>query len=377
LANSVQRIVYIEDLTEKNRRYSVMAAKGFIKFIVKRTITIFLVIVVAAYLTILIANMGGYVDEIVKSEIIFNTKMRFQQSEEYKNYPRELLDELINQTVTLEFKRLGLDQPFIVRSFVYLRNALTLDLGRALYLTSDAGSRLVRNIILERLPQTVMLFTTATLINFFLNLFIGLYLSRHHGSKLDKIFIAGAPTSVIPGWFYGIFLILIFASYLHILPYGGIVDVPPPKEPFLYGLSMLKHMILPLSSWIISAFFLGAYSNRTFFLIFSTEDYVEAARAKGVPPRQIETKYILRPSLPPIITTLALGLVNSWGGAIITETVFNWRGLGLLTFSAITAFDTPVIIGITIIYAYLLAATVLVLDIIYGFIDPRIKIGQG
>jgi len=354
-----------------------MAAKGFIKFIVKRTITIFLVIVVAAYLTILIANMGGYVDEIVKSEIIFNTKMRFQQSEEYKNYPRELLDELINQTVTLEFKRLGLDQPFVVRSFVYLRNALTLDLGRALYLTSDAGSRMVRNIILERLPQTVMLFTTATLINFFLSLFIGLYLSRHHGSKLDKFFIAGAPTSVIPGWFYGIFLILIFASYLHILPYGGIADVPPPKDPFLYALSVMKHMILPLSSWIISAFFLGAYSNRTFFLIFSTEDYVEAARAKGVPPRQIETKYILRPSLPPIITTLALGLVNSWGGAIITETVFNWRGLGLLTYSAITAFDTPVIIGITIIYAYLLAATVLVLDIIYGFIDPRIKIGQG
>jgi len=354
-----------------------MAAKGFIKFIVKRIITIFLVIVVAAYMTILIANMGGYVDEIVKSEIIFNTKMRFQQSEEYKDYPRELLDKLINQTVTLEFKRLGLDQPFIIRSFIYLRNALTLDLGRALYLTSDSGSRMVKNIILERLPQTIMLFTTATLINFFLNLFIGLYLSRHHGSKLDKFFIAGAPTSVIPGWFYGIFLILIFASYLHVLPYGGIVDVPPPKDPVLYALSMLKHMILPLSSWIISAFFLGAYSNRTFFLIFSTEDYVEAARAKGVPPRQIETKYILRPSLPPIITTLALGLVNSWGGAIITETVFNWRGLGLLTFSAITAFDTPVIIGITIIYAYLLAATVLVLDIIYGFIDPRIKIGQG
>jgi len=354
-----------------------MAAKGFIKFIVKRIITIFLVIVVAAYMTILIANMGGYVDEIVKSEIIFNTKMRFQQSEEYKDYPRELLDKLINQTVTLEFKRLGLDQPFIIRSFIYLRNALTLELGRALYLTSDSGSRMVKNIILERLPQTIMLFTTATLINFFLNLFIGLYLSRHHGSKLDKFFIAGAPTSVIPGWFYGIFLILIFASYLHVLPYGGIVDVPPPKDPVLYALSMLKHMILPLSSWIISAFFLGAYSNRTFFLIFSTEDYVEAARAKGVPPRQIETKYILRPSLPPIITTLALGLVNSWGGAIITETVFNWRGLGLLTFSAITAFDTPVIIGITIIYAYLLAATVLVLDIIYGFIDPRIKIGQG
>lgn len=354
-----------------------MAAKGFMKFIAKRTVTILLVVVIASYLTIIIANMGGYVDQIIKSELTFNINMRYRNDPQYKGYPKDLLDQLINQTINLEIRRLGLDQPFIIRSVLYLKNALTLDLGRALYLTSDRGSRLVRNIILERLPQTVMLFTTATLINFFVSLFIGLYLSRHHGSKLDKLFIAGAPTSVIPGWFYGIFMILIFASFLNVLPYGGIVDVPAPKDPTLYALSMLKHMILPLSSWIIAAFFLGAYSNRTFFLIFSTEDYVEAARAKGVPPRQIETKYILRPSLPPIVTNLALGLINSWGGAIITETVFNWKGLGLLTYKAISAFDTPVIIGVTIIYAYLLAATVLVLDIVYGFIDPRIKVSYG
>ncbi len=68
--------------------------------------------------------------------------------------------------------------------------------------------------------------------------------------------------------------------------------------------------------------------------------------------------------------------MNSWGGAIITETVFNWRGLGLLTFNAISIFDTPVIIGVTIVYAYLLGATVLLLDIVYGLIDPRIKVGE-
>ncbi len=353
-----------------------MAAKDLVKFVAKRAITILIVIIIAAYLTILIANMGGYVDEIMKSEIILSVTTRFQNDPAFKNYPQELRDKLINETIMVEFKRIGLDQPFIIRSFIYLKNGLTLDLGRALFLTSDSGSRMVKNIILERVPQTIMLFTTATLINFFLSLFIGLYLSRHHGSFLDKLFIAGAPTSVIPGWFYGIFLIIIFAAYFNVLPYGGYIDVPPPTTQLDYTLSVLKHMILPLASWIISAFFLGAYSNRTFFLIFSTEDYVEAARAKGVPPRQIETKYILRPSLPPIVTSLALGLVNSWSGAMITETVFNWRGLGLLTYAAISATDTPVIIGVTIIYAYLLGATVLLLDIIYGFIDPRIKMGR-
>jgi peptide/nickel transport system permease protein len=354
-----------------------MAVRDLAKFIAKRAITIFAIIVIAAYLTIIIANMGGYVDVLMKGEITTNVMTRLMNDPNFRNYPQELKDKIINETLTVEFHQIGLDQPFIVRSFLYLRNALTLDLGRSIYLTSDSGSRFVKNIILERLPQTVFLFTTAILINFFLGMLIGLYLSRHHGSFLDRLFIAGAPTSVIPGWFYGIFLIIIFASYLNALPYGGIIDVPPPTTPLLYALSVLKHMILPLSAWIISAFFLGAYSNRTFFLIFSTEDYVEAARAKGVPPRQIESKYILRPSLPPIITTLALSIVNSWGGAMITETVFNWRGLGLLTYAAITATDTPVIIGITIVYAYLLGATVLILDIIYGLIDPRIKVGRG
>lgn len=355
-----------------------MAAKGFAKFVAKRVLTIFLVIVIALYVTIFIANMGGVVDEIVKSTIKMEVAMRFR-GPEWQRYDPEEREKLMLQEYELELARRGLNQPFLIRSVIYLWNALTLDLGRAEYLTSDTGSRYVRNIILERLPTTVMLFTTATVLNFLINMAVGLYLSRHHGSKLDKFFIGMAPTSVIPGWFYGIFLILIFASQLHILPYGGLVDVEIVKtrDPFLYAMDVLKHMILPLSSWIISAFFLGCYSNRTFFLIFSTEDYVEAARAKGVPPRQIETKYILRPSLPPIITGFALGLINSWSGAIITERVFNWPGLGTVTYAAINLFDSAVLIGVTVIYAYLLGATVLILDILYGLIDPRIKVQYG
>jgi len=352
-----------------------MAVKGFIKYIIKRAILIYLIVIVATYLTIIIANMGGYLDNIIKSELYISISMEVRNNPTYEGYSPEEIDKLVEDRFQLEVKRLGYETPFLVRSILYLKNALTLDLGRAQFLTSDSGSRFVRNIILERLPQTVMLFTTATITNFLINIGIGLYLSRHYGSKLDKLFIALSPTSVIPGWFYGIFLIMIFASYLHILPYGGILSVPAPTEPIPRLLDMLKHMILPLSSWIISNFFLGCYQNRTFFLIFSTEDYVEAARAKGVPPRQIERNYILRPTLPPIITMLALSLINSWGGAIITESVFNWKGLGLLTRTAISIFDSPVLIGITIIYAYLLALTVLVLDILYGLIDPRIKVG--
>jgi peptide/nickel transport system permease protein len=352
-----------------------MAAKELGKYIAKRSIILFIVVIIATYLTILIANMGGYVDEMVKGDLYLKIAMEYRNNPQYNIYSSEQLKVIIDQKYEVELDRLGLDTPFFIRSVMYLRNALTLDLGSAQYLTSDSGSRYVRNIILERLPQTVMLFTTATIINFVVTISVGLYLSRNHGSWLDKLVISLSPTSVIPGWFYGIFLILIFASWLHVLPYGGILSVPAPKEPIPRFLDMARHMILPIGSWVISAFFLGCYSYRTFFLIFSTEDYVEAARAKGVPPRQIERNYILRPSLPPIITSLALSLITSWSGAIITESVFNWKGLGLLTRTAISIFDTPVLIGITIIYAYLLAATVLILDIVYGLIDPRIKIG--
>ncbi|MEM1509525.1 MAG: ABC transporter permease [Thermofilaceae archaeon] len=350
-----------------------MAVKGLMKYIIKRGVTLFITMIIATYLTILVANMGGKVDELIKADLRTSIQDSINRNPAYRVLSGAERDKIVEQVYQNEIKRLGYDQPFLIRSVAYLRDALSLNLGRALFMTSDAGSRLVKNIILERLPATVILFTTVTLINFFLHLFLGLYLSRHHGSRFDKLVISLAPTSVIPGWFYGIFLILIFYSWLYLLPPGGFVDTPPPKDPILYAFSVLKHMVLPMLSWIISGFFLGVYSNRTFFLIFSTEDYVEAAKAKGLPPRLIETRYILRPSLPPIVTGLALGLIGSWGGAIITETVFEWPGLGLVTMRAIQYFDTPVILGITVIYAYLLMATVLILDLTYGLLDPRIK----
>lgn len=354
-----------------------MYTKYAIKGLIKRAVILYTILVISIYLTIVIANMGGLVDQYIKSQLVLEITYNVKRNPEYRDLPPAEQQKIINKFIEIEIRRRGLDTPFFIRSLIYLKSALTLDLGRALYLQSDSGSRLVKNIILERLPQTVLLFTSSMLIHFFINLFLGLYLARRYGSFLDKLFIALSPTSVIPGWFYGIFLILIFYSWLHILPPGGIVDIPPPENPFLYCLSVLKHMILPLLSWIISGFFLGVYGSRTFFLIFSTEDYVEAARAKGLPYRLLERRYILRPALPPIVTNFALGLIGSWSGAILTETVFSWPGLGLVTYAAINSFDTPVLVGVTVIYAYLLMITVYILDIIYVIIDPRIRLRYG
>ncbi len=348
-----------------------------LRYSVGKFFSLLLAVTIGMYLTILIANMGGYVDEIMKGEIRERISLQVSMDPELRRLPAEERIQMIEDLIQIEEQRMGLDQPFLGRSFRFLYNAMTLNLGRAMHLTSDSGSRFVRSIILERLPPTLLLMTTASFTLFFISLFVALYLSRHYGSLLDKIVIALSPTSSAPAWFYGIFLLLIFAAVLGWLPFGGMVAAPPPEDPIAYALSLGRHLILPVAAWLISGFFASVFSWRTFFLIFSMEDYVELARAKGLPARDIERRYILRPTLPNIITSFAIMLIGLWQGAIILETVFNWPGLGRMLYSAIQQFDTAVIVGSNVIYAYLLAITVFLLDFIYALVDPRVRVGSG
>ena len=348
-----------------------------VRYTALRLVTLAITVTVAVYLTILIANMGGYVDTIMRNEVRDNITQGIASNPAYRNLEPAVREKLIQEKIANEVARLGLDQPFAVRSFRYLTNALTLNLGRAINMTSNEGSKEVRLILLERLPATLLLSGTSELILFFASVFIALTLSRKYGSWFDKLTIALSPTSAAPPWFYGIFFILIFAAILRILPFGGLVDSPPPTNKIDYALSVLKHLILPGTSVIISSIFLSIYNWRTFFLIYSSEDYVEMAKAKGLPPRDVERRYILRPTLPTIITNFALLVITLWTGFTITETVFLWPGLGITLYKAIGFYDTPVIVGSTIIYAYLLAITVFLLDFVYALVDPRVKVGSG
>ncbi|MBN2387785.1 MAG: ABC transporter permease [Anaerolineales bacterium] len=338
---------------------------------------LFLTVVVAIFLTIMIANMGGYVDQIRRGEIRENVNQRAIQNPAIRNLEPAERQAWIATNVAIEEDRLGLNDPFIVRTANYMSNALSLNLGRSQYLASDSGSRQVRLIILERLPTTLVLFGTANLLLFFFQLFAALALSRKYGSFWDRVIIALTPLNAAPGWFYGIFLILIFAAIFRILPFGGMVDAPPPANRWLYALSLMEHMILPIMALAISGSFIAIYYQRTFFLIYSSEDYVEMAKAKGLPSKDIERRYVLRPTLPTIITQFLLGLVFVWTGAPIFETIFEWPGLGRTLFQAVGLYDTPVIVGSTVLFAYILALTVFLLDFIYVLVDPRVKIGGG
>lgn len=356
-----------------------MARKGnllrLVRYFLLRGLALGAAIVVGIYLTVFIANMGGYVDRIREAEIREKVGMQVLGDPAFQQLPPSEQRKIIEQRVELERERLGLNRPFLLRSLDYLWRALSLNLGRAENIVSDSGSKQVWRIIAERLPVTLLLFASADLLLFFSGIFFALRLSRRYGSWGDRLVTALAPTSAAPGWFYGIIMITIFAAVLRVLPFGGLVDAPPPESRWGYSLSVLKHLVLPVGALYIEEIFIVIYSWRTFFLIFSSEDHVELGQAKGVPPRTLERRYILRPTLPTIITSFALMLITMWMGAIILESVFSWPGLGSLLVMAVQQFDTPVILGSTVIYAYLLAITLLLLDIIYAIVDPRVKFG--
>ena len=353
------------------------SVKRVLRFMGFRVLMLFVTVVIGVYATIMIANMGGYVDTIMRNSIRESSIMKVAAMTVNKAVAPEARQQMVSDLIRLEEKRLGLDTPFLVRSFRYLENGLKLELGRAQNMTSDSGSRTVRLILLERLPATLLLMGTSQLFLFFISVFLALSLSRSYGSFWDKLVIALSPTSAAPPWFYGIFFILIFAAFLKILPFGGMVSSPPPTSKIEYVFDLLKHLILPASSLVISYLFLSIYNWRTFFLIYSSEDYVDMAKAKGLNPREIEQRYILRPTLPTIITNFALLIIGLWTGATITETIFLWPGLGRTIYTAIGHYDTAVVVGSTIIFAYLLAITVFVLDFVYVLVDPRVKLGGG
>lgn len=360
---------------EKKKKAGSSTLSRVARYTVVRLITISITMMIGLYLTILIANMGGYVDQIRLAQIREDTNQRVAANPAYRTLTIQARQNLIESQIQTESIRLGMDKPFFQRSISFLTDAVTLNLGRAQQMSSNSGSNSVRLIILERLPPTLVLFGISDLILFFVALVFALMLSRAYGSFADKLSVALTPFSSAPGWFYGIFLILIFAAVLHLFPFGGMVDAPPPDNKLDYALSMLNHMVLPVAAYSLSQIFLSIFSWRTFFLIYSSEDYVDMAKAKGLPARDINNKYILRPTLPTIITSFALLVINSWLGAPIFETIFNWPGLGRALYQAVGLFDTPVIVGETVIFSFLLAITVFLLDIVYALVDPRVKIG--
>ncbi len=341
-----------------------------------RVLTVLLTVGVGLYITLVVANLGGFVDEIQKAQI-GEMIGGMGLAGAFDDIPEDELQEYVaNLQLQIE-EAWGLHEPLLLRTARWWFNGITLNWGTAERMTTlDRESNLVADVIFERLPFTLLLVGAANVILFFLSLGVAMLLSSHRGRFWDRLLSSLTPISSAPSWVHGVILLAIFALELRILPFKGMFTAAPPEDPLRYILDLLKHMILPVMAVVLSIFFQSVYTWRTFFIVHSGEDFVELAKAKGLPDRLIRRRYLMRPTLPSIITSFALMLVGLWEGAIALEVLFNWTGVGALFLNSIYMFDRPVIVAMVVMFAYLLGFSVMMLDIIYALIDPRVRIGK-
>ena len=281
---------------------------------------------------------------------------------------------------TLDLRRLdletfyGLDRPWYNRLPGMVMRVITLDLGEARTLRSFEGSPKVTSMVMERLPYTMLLITTASLITAIVGLAVGVKLATRVGSTLDRsVSYMSAISYALPAWWTGILLILLLAFQFRILPAGGLYSTPPPEGGLERLFDLLYHAILPVITLVLVSLGAWIYTVRTMVLNTAQEFFVTVARAKGLPESRVMRRYILRVAAPPIVTNLVLGLAASLGGAILTETVFNWPGMGRLYYEAILAADETVIVALTFMFTLLYVAARFVLEVLYVTLDPRIR----
>ncbi|HIH45877.1 MAG TPA: ABC transporter permease [Candidatus Nitrosotenuis sp.] len=349
---------------------------GLWKYFLKRGLVLFGVLMATLLLTVLL--VGSNMDAILKKGVAIDVRTQIIENKKlvagFAN-PNELNSYITNQ-IEERIKVLGLDEPWYSPNRIGLAmyKILVLDFGHSAFLTSDSGSTLVGDIILEKLPRTILLFTTATIIISTVGIFVGAMSGSKIGSKTDKITSSFAIiSSSFPVWWIGLLMIFTFAFWYNIFPARATPLIPSTDSGYL--VSLIYHMTLPIITIVMIGFGTWAYLVRNFMAGIMQEDFILVKKIIGVKQRKVIFGSALKNAAPPIITVLALSLSGSLGGAIITEAVFDWPGMGRLYFEAITLMDLPVIIGATYVLTVFFLISIFVSDLLYGYLDPRIKTG--
>jgi peptide/nickel transport system permease protein len=344
---------------------------GFYRVLIRRSIN--LVIVLFLVLVLTVSLLGETMDKILTDNIrqevigsVVDSKIKFQDAKAQQAY--------MDQQIKLRIKNLGLDEPWYSpkRFLNTIFKVMTLDLGRSYFSTSDSGSPEVIDIIAERVPRTLLLFTSATVITFVFGLYLGPYLAERYGKTVDKtnVFVSMFSNS-LPTFWVGMIMIYLFAFIVPIFPARS-TPSSSPSDPF-YIVDLLYHMALPLITLVVLSIAVQSYFVRLFVVNILDEDFIKAKRAIGVPKKKILYSHALRNAAPPLLNSIIIGLASSFGGALLVETVFDWPGIGRLFYEAITVFDTPIIIGLVYVSTLIYIAAVFLTDLAYSFFDPRVK----
>lgn len=251
--------------------------------------------------------------------------------------------------------QMGLDKPFIVQYFTFVAKAVTGDFGR-----SYTTNRVVFAEIFSRFPNTLILAIVGVTVSIAIGIPVGIISATKQYSITDNVSMIVALLGVsMPNFWLGLMLILIFSVNLNLLPSGGFNGI--------------QSLILPAITLGYSSSAIITRMTRSSMLEVIRQDFIRTARAKGVAEKTVILRHGLKNALIPVITVVGLQFGNLLGGAVLTETVFSWPGVGRLLVDAIRAKDTPMVLASVVFLATTFSICNLLVDILYGFVDPRIK----
>ncbi|MGC9164481.1 MAG: ABC transporter permease [Thermoprotei archaeon] len=350
---------------------------GYKRYIVLRSINSVIVILAVVAITFLLFDVV-FVNQVI-TQVRQQTAAAITSGCKHGGCDPNLISKWIEGNATLRIQALGLDKPIWERLIDFSWRVLTFNFGISWYQEGDTND--ITTLILQRLPNTLILFGTATIMTVIIGVLLGTRVAMKPGSLSDKsVIISGLIGWSFASWWVGMLLIYVFGYLLKYytgfgFPTGGTTSQPAPTNPFLYTLDLLWHLILPVSALVLVSYGGWALQTRNLLINIFTEDYIITAKAKGLPDRRILYGHALKNAAPPIITLIALALAGTFGGAIITEAVFNWNGMGTLYWNAILNGDIPVVMALFYISTILLVLANFIADLLYGIFDPRVKVG--
>lgn len=302
------------------------------RYVIKRLLMLIPVIIITSFLVFFVINLapGDVVAQLTGSEAT-----------------QEQIDAIRAE--------LGLDDPILVRYAKYFMGLLHGDLGK-----SYISGRSVYDSYMEKLPATMTLALASILVSILISIPLGISSAVHQGSIRDNVGMVAALLGLsMPNFWLGLLLIIVFALHLGWLPSGGSDGI--------------RAIILPAITVGTGLTAMLTRTTRSSMLDVIRQDYLRTARAKGVPEKVVIRKHALRNALIPIITVIGTQLASCLGGAILTETVFAWPGVGRLILDAVNSRDTPMVTGCIILKTITISLILLAVDLLYAAVDPRIR----
>lgn len=263
----------------------------------------------------------------------------------------------------------GLNRPIYEQLFIYIYNVIQGDLGYSYF-----ERRPVLTMILERIPATLLLMGTQFVLSVLIGIALGVFSSRRPNSLSDHLITVGSSIGYcLPVFWIGQILIMFFALYLGWFPSAGMFSLREELTGMAYYLDILRHLFIPSLTLTIFNFALFTRLTRTNMLEELQKNYITLARSKGVAEKTVVWKHAFRNALLPTVTVIGLSLGSLLAGAVLTEIVFGWPGIGNLTYISIMRRDYPVIMGILIVVSIAVMIANLVTDILYAVFEPRIR----